>query len=140
MKLRHKSLSFPGVILAALFLLSQVYAQQININRIELMPNMPSPYEMRDWKQAAAGYDSLVFDFNLTGQYLPLIWLNTNTINYPDHNSFGLHTVVGTTVPSSSEAINLIPAVTARCEVTLNPTRAWHGLCAGSMFPPVCRH
>ena len=72
---------------------------------------MPSPYEMRDWKQAAAGYDNLVFDFNLTGQYLPLIWLNTNTINYPAHNSFGLHTVVGTTVPSSSEAINLIPAL-----------------------------
>ncbi len=112
MKLQFNSLSFPGSILAALFLISQVSAQQININRVELMPNMPTPYEMRNWKQAAAGYDSLVFDFNLAGQYLPLIWLNTNTINYPEHNSFGLHTVVGTTVPSSSEAINLIPAVT----------------------------
>ncbi len=87
-----------------------VLAQQININRIEQMPNMPSPYEMRNWKQVASGYDNFVFDFNLAGQYLPLIWLNTNTINYPEHNSFGLHTVVGTTAPSSSEAINLIPA------------------------------
>ena len=97
--------------LSILFMVKLTPAQQININRIEQMPNMPAPYESRNWKQAAAGYDSLVFDFDLTGQYLPLIWLNTNTINYPEHNSFGLHTVVGTTSPSSSEAINIIPAV-----------------------------
>ncbi len=103
-----------GVLICLLLLLiavKQTSAQQINISRVEQMPNMPSPYEMRDWKQAAAGYDNLVFNFNLAGQYLPLIWLNTNTINYPEQNSFGLHTVVGTTVPSSSEALNLIPAV-----------------------------
>jgi len=96
-----------------LFLISIVgaNAQQININRIELMPKNPTPYEMRDWKNVAAGYDSLVFDLNRTGQYLPLIWLNSNTINYPEHNSFGLHTVVGTTSPFSAEGINLIPAV-----------------------------
>jgi len=87
-----------------------VNAQQININRIEQMPNFPSPYEMRDWEKVTAGYDSLVFDLNRTGQYLPLIWINSNTINYPGHNSFGLHTVVGTTSPFSAEAINLIPA------------------------------
>ena len=87
------------------------YSQQININRIEQMSNIPSPYEMRNWKNVASGYDSLVFDLNKTGQYLPLIWLNNNTVNYPEHNSFGLHTVVGTTSPSSSESINLLPAV-----------------------------
>ena len=85
--------------------------QQININRIEQMPNTPSPYEMRDWKMVAAGYDSIVFDLNRTGQYLPLSWINYNSINYPEHNSFGLHTVVGTTSPFSAEGINLIPAV-----------------------------
>ncbi len=89
-----------------------INAQQININRIEQMPNIPSPYEMRDWKKTAAGYDTLVFNINLTGQYLPLIWINNNTINYPGHNSFGLYTVVGTTSPTSAEAINLIPATT----------------------------
>ena len=112
--MKSQSISL-SVLVCTLFLLlfvKQTSAQQININRVEQMPNLPSPYEMRDWKQAAAGYDNLVFDFNLSGQYLPLIWLNTNTINYPEHNSFGLHTVVGTTAPSSSEAINLIPAVT----------------------------
>ncbi len=43
--------------------------------------------------------------------YLPLIWLNNNPINYPNHNSFGLNTVVGTTSPGSAEAINVLPAV-----------------------------
>ncbi len=91
--------------------LSEIFSQQISINRIEQMPNIPSPYEMRDWKKVAAGYDSLVFDFNKTGNYLPLIWWNTNTINYPGHNSFGLHTVVGTKSPTSSEAINVLPTL-----------------------------
>ena len=90
----------------------RVSAQQISIPRIdEQMPNLPAPYEMRDWEQVTIGYDNYVFDFNLSGQYLPLIWLNTNTSNYPQHNSFGLHTVVGTLSPGSSEAINLLPAV-----------------------------
>ncbi|MBL7068151.1 MAG: laminin G, partial [Candidatus Marinimicrobia bacterium] len=87
------------------------FGEQINIGRVEQMPNLPSPYLMRDWKQVALGYDDLVFDLNRTGQYLPLIWINTNTINYPNHNSFGLHTVVGTPSPSNAEAINVLPAV-----------------------------
>jgi concanavalin A-like lectin/glucanase superfamily protein/type IX secretion system substrate protein len=86
-------------------------AQQININRIELMPNEPAPYGMRNWNQVALGYDSLVFDFNQNGQYLPLIWQDANGVNYPNHDRFGLHTVVGTTVPNSAEAINVLAAV-----------------------------
>ena len=91
--------------------IQSVFAQQIPIARIELMPNLPQPYQMRNWKKVALGYDSLVFDFQLQGQYLPLIWWQNNTVNYPEHSSFGLHTVVGTTVPSSAEAINVLPAV-----------------------------
>ncbi len=75
------------------------------------MPSLPSPYEMRDWKKVAKGYDSLVFDLNRTGQYLPLIRINSSPVNYPSHNSFGLHTVVGTNSPQSGEAINCLPAV-----------------------------
>ena len=95
-------------------------AQQISINRIESMPNLPTPYEMRNWKGVTAGYDSLVFDLNRTGQYLPLIWINNNTVNYPEHNSFGLHTVVGTTSPLSAEGINLIPATNGASLIGIN--------------------
>ncbi|MBU0528272.1 T9SS type A sorting domain-containing protein [bacterium] len=100
-----------NIIFWLFFSFTKTGAQQININRIEDMPNIPYPYELRDWKKVTVGYDSLVFDINRTGQYLPLIWWNTNTVNYPNHNSFGLHTVVGTTSPLSAESINLIPAV-----------------------------
>ena len=86
-------------------------AQQITINRIEQMPNQPTPYDMRDWKQVTLGYDSLVFDFDRQGEYLPLISWMTTTVNYPAHQSFRLHTVVGTPHLTSSEAINVIPAV-----------------------------
>lgn len=103
--------SFLLVYILFIGFLIEISPQQISVNRIELMPNIPSPYLMRDWKNVAMGYDSLVFDFNRTGNYLPLIWLNTSTINYPEHNSFGLNTVVGTTSPASSEGINVLPAV-----------------------------
>ncbi len=97
----------------SLFFISSisVNAQQINIPRIELMPNKPAPYQMRNWKNTALGYDSLVYNYNLNGTYLPLIADYSNTINYPNHGSFGLHTVVGTTVPNSFEAINVLPSV-----------------------------
>lgn len=108
---RMRSTWILGFIAAGCLYVYDSFAQQIAVNRIELMPNMPSPYEMRNWKQVALGYDAFVFDFNRAGQYLPLIWWQMNTVNYPNHNSFGLHTVVGTTVPSSAEAINVLAAV-----------------------------
>jgi len=92
-------------------IITTLYPQQTNIRRVEQMPKMPQPYLMRDWKQVALGYDSLVFDLTRTGDYFPLIWINNNTVNYPNHSSFGLHTVVGTPSPSNAEAINVLPAV-----------------------------
>lgn len=101
-----------SLMIIMLLLLSQnAFAQQINISRIEQMPNLPEPYEMRDWRQVTIGYDSRVFDLNAAGQYLPLITMIGNTVNYPAHQSFNLHTVVGTPYPTSAEAINVLPAV-----------------------------
>ena len=110
--MNHQNLKKIILIFSVVFLItSNIFAQQITINRIEKMPNKPSPYEMRNWKQVAIGYDSLVFDFNRTGQYLPLVWSDANSVNYPNHSRFGLHTVVGTPHPTAAEAINVIPAV-----------------------------
>ena len=86
-------------------------AQQIDVSRINTMPDFPQPYEMRDWKEVAAGYDSLVFDKDLTGQFQPFVFFREQSVNYPDFVSFGLHTAVGTSYPTSGEAINVIPAV-----------------------------
>lgn len=88
-----------------------IHAQQIAIPRIDMMPDMPQPYLMRNWKQVAQGYDSLVFNKDLSGEYFPFLFIRTNTVNYPEYLSFGLHTAVGTSNPNSGEAINVIPAV-----------------------------
>ncbi|MDZ7376989.1 MAG: T9SS type A sorting domain-containing protein [candidate division KSB1 bacterium] len=98
-------------ILQTWLLSSVLFAQQIAINRIEQMPNQPVPYSMRNWKQVAMGYDSLVFNLDLKGQYLPLIWLDSSTVNYPEHPSFGLYSAVGIPNQTVGEAINVLPAV-----------------------------
>jgi hypothetical protein len=94
--------------LAAL-IFSEMFAQQTTIPRIEQMPNIPQPYAMRDWKSVAKGYDSLVFNYNASGQYLPLSSLYFSTVNYPTE-SFLLKSYVGS--PSfGGEGINCLPAV-----------------------------
>lgn len=96
---------------APFFLFSILHAQQIDVPRINTMPDFPQPYEMRNWKEVAWGYDSLVFDETLTGQYQPFVFFRVPAVNYPAFNSFGLHTAVGTNSPTSGEGINVIPAV-----------------------------
>jgi hypothetical protein len=96
----------------ALVCTTPVLAQQISIPRIDQMPAMPDPYVMRNWKAVARGYDSLAFDLTRSGPYLPLVFLNTSTVNFPLQPSFGLHTYVGDTRSGSSgEAINVLPAI-----------------------------
>jgi len=85
---------------------------QIDIGRVTLMPNMPSPYVMRDWKNVAVKYDSFVFNLNATGQYLPVMHLKSSGINYPSLQPILLDSYVGVTgAGSEAEAINIIPAV-----------------------------
>jgi hypothetical protein len=92
------------------FLFSEIFAQQITIPRIEQMPNLPQPYAMRNWKSVAKGYDSIVFNYNASGQYLPLSSLYSNTVNYPATSSFKLKSYVGTP-GAGGEGINCLPAV-----------------------------
>lgn len=98
-----------------LFLLSSdlLYSQasQINIPRIEQMPNEPAPYNVRDWKTVAIQYDTFVYNINKTGQYLPLSYIIDSGYNYPEHKSFGLVTYVGTNTPKGNEAINVLPSL-----------------------------
>ncbi len=108
---RNIGYAFIHCIAAIFFCSADLFAQQINIQRIEAMPNNPSPYLMRDWKTVARGYDSLVYNYNLQGDYLPLIFYNNSTENYPKQQSYGLHSYVGTDNTSSGEAINVLPSI-----------------------------
>lgn len=81
---------------------------QVTINRVSQMPNLPAPYEMRDWKDVAVKYDQLIY-YKTTGQYFPLIGLQSNGVNYPSLSPITLKTFVG--IGMSAEAINIIPSV-----------------------------
>ena len=73
-------------LLSILFLVGiapAMLGQQLKIDRIELMPNKPEPYIMRDWKQVAIGYDSLVYDVTKKGEYLPLTRITSDVTNFP---------------------------------------------------------
>ena len=84
---------------------------QIAIPRVDLMPDQPSPFSMRDWKNVAIQYDSFIYDKNKTGQYLPLVNYNNNGINYPTQKQIRLHTYVGTNSPNNSEGINVLQSL-----------------------------
>lgn len=84
---------------------------QIEIARVEQMPNEPSPYNMRDWHEVALGYDSFVYDITKAGLYLPLVFVKPQGVNYPGNPSFGLDTYVGTFSNDNGEAINVLPSL-----------------------------
>jgi hypothetical protein len=84
---------------------------QIDIDRIEIMPNQPSPFNMRNWSEVALQYDSFVYDIQQSGQYLPLINFQPSGLNYPENPAYGLHTYVGTNSPQGKEAINILPSL-----------------------------
>ena len=85
--------------------------QQIGIGRVDMMPAIPEPFLMRNWKEVAHHYDSLVFNTYLSGQYLPLMAINENGLNYPTHESAAMVSYVGKTLGTSAEGINFLPAV-----------------------------
>ena len=93
----------------------QVFAQtgQLNITRIGLMPDLPAPLLIRDWKTVATDYDGFVFDQTKTGQYLPLSRLGTTgEFNYTGNTPIFLDTYVGAPDHlNQAEAINIIPAI-----------------------------
>jgi hypothetical protein len=74
--------------------LNAVAERQNRIERVELAPNLPEPFNMRNWKAVAEGYDRLAFDLNARGEHLPLIWLDENRINI-DRTGFGISSYVG---------------------------------------------
>ncbi|HHV56072.1 MAG TPA: hypothetical protein GXX55_11615 [Firmicutes bacterium] len=89
------------------------------VARIELMPDLPSPYIMRDWRQVAREYDSLVFGSAApggnprpAGEYLPLLQWDTSRRPF-DLDTFFLPSYVGDyrQRPGSQEAINVLAAL-----------------------------
>ncbi|HYG01487.1 MAG TPA: hypothetical protein VD927_03530, partial [Chryseosolibacter sp.] len=84
---------------------------QVNIPRVDQMPDLPQPYVMRDWDDVAQKYDAFIFDLEKTGEYLPVISIFPNGVNYPSLQPIQLDTYIGTPSASQAEAINILPAI-----------------------------
>lgn len=102
---------FIYIFLSGFSLCSFSQSGQIEIPRIEKMPFIPQPYEMRDWKQVTKDYISIVLN-NGEGEHMPLSSQNRGGVNYPEYNPIYIDTYVGwNSHNKGSEAINAMPAV-----------------------------
>ncbi|NQT87897.1 hypothetical protein HQ560_14110 [bacterium] len=101
---------------------------QRNIECVTLMPNIPRPFKMRDWRALAHAYDDFVFDFDAKGQYLPLIWIDDSRVNM-DRPAFGLPSYVGDPKRTSGphhESITSMGAVLAATVAGVDKRRQRH--------------
>lgn len=83
------------------------------IHQVSKMPNLPQPYQMRDWKKVALDYDRLVFDFEAEGDFLPLPWLDKSHIN-TNLDAIGLPSYINSKKNRKNakpEGINVITAI-----------------------------
>lgn len=85
---------------------------QRNLDCVDLMPNLPQPFKLLDWRQRARDYDRFVFDRTLTGEYLPLCWVD-DSCKYADVPAFGLCSYVGDgrLGGHAQESVNCLAAV-----------------------------
>lgn len=100
-------------ILALLAFSGLAQTGQLNIPRIGQMPDLPSPFLIRDWNEVTINYDNFVFGMQKTGQYLPLARMGMQgQFNYPDNIPLFLDTYVGASSHlNQAEAINIMPAI-----------------------------
>jgi hypothetical protein len=99
--------------LATIFIVTITWGQsgQLGLTRISQMPNMPSPFIMRDWRDVSLKYDQLIFNTNASGDYMPFVKIKPEGINYPSVSPMLMDTYVGTYSVGQAEAINILPSL-----------------------------
>ncbi|MDA3882094.1 MAG: T9SS type A sorting domain-containing protein [Bacteroidales bacterium] len=98
------------------------YGQQINIDKIDLMPNVPTPLFIQNWQNVTSAYDTLVFSTSSKGTYMPLVQHWENGVIRTNEPSFGLPSYVGSPVPTRGEAINVLPALISASLIGIDKT------------------
>jgi hypothetical protein len=78
-------------------LTSMAAGRQLSLAAIDLLPNAPTTYQMRDWHKTATDFDTLAFDTTATGPYLPLVRIDNTPVSPQLQKSFGLAAYVGET-------------------------------------------
>ncbi|WP_417354554.1 hypothetical protein [Flavobacterium sp.] len=72
----------------------QPRVEQKPIERVNKMADMPQPFEIIDYNKMAHDFNTVVFDFDATGEFWPLVWIDKSQKNYPQ-DVVGLYTAIG---------------------------------------------
>jgi hypothetical protein len=91
MKIISRILSCIIFICAGMAAAAQVRQQKLA--RVDLMPALPQPLQIIDYKNLALNFDSTVYDFNAKGKFWPLVWIDSSKKNFPQ-NVVGLYTAL----------------------------------------------
>lgn len=87
---------------------------QVGVPAVDRMPDMPRPYVLRDWRKVAQDFDGIAFDFQRSGQFLPLPWRDNSRVDH-DLEGFALPAYVGdlrqTPESNNYDAITCLGAV-----------------------------
>ncbi|WP_418992973.1 hypothetical protein [Alistipes sp.] len=75
---------------------AQPQTPQIPIALVERMPDLPSPYKIKDWRAIACEQDRLLYNFDARGALLPLGWWDDSGYNFRGR-AFGIASYVGQT-------------------------------------------
>lgn len=93
---------------------------QKKIDRVRFMPDMPSPYVLRDWRQVARDYDDFVFSFQTEGEHFPINRWDDSRQNFKGR-SFSMVSYIG--APGGDEGINNMAAVVSASLVGIDKSR-----------------
>ncbi|WP_069660953.1 hypothetical protein [Arcticibacter eurypsychrophilus] len=85
-----------GLTIISLFIsfFSFAQVQQIRVSRVDSMANKPQPLQIIDWKDMALNFDRTIYDFNATGKYWPMVWMDSTGKNF-GQPIMGMYTAVG---------------------------------------------
>jgi hypothetical protein len=78
-------------------LATEAAGRQMSLAPIDLLPNAPTTYQLRDWHATATDFDILAFDTTASGQFLPLVRIDDTPVSPQLQKSFGLAAYVGET-------------------------------------------
>ncbi len=92
---------------------------QLTINRVSQMPDLPAPYEMRNWKDVAIKYDQFIYVDAHAGDHFPLIGTRT-PFNYLSLTPIALDTYIGSPSTTQAEGINILPSIVGATLMGIN--------------------
>ncbi|MBN2273743.1 MAG: hypothetical protein JXR41_06985 [Bacteroidales bacterium] len=67
--------------------------EQFNLQKVDDMPEIPSPYKMLDWYEKAKNFDDVVFNHTTDSSEKSFIWLDKAGRNFKQ-TTFGIYTVI----------------------------------------------